>query len=57
MNPYYIKWTYIEAKKKTSGIFKKLLIMRILTDISGMRLNGQVMMRLLGNQKGILRMW
>ena len=44
-----MKWICIEAKKRISGTFKRSLVMRILIDISGIRLSGQVMMRLLGN--------
>ena len=55
MNPHCIKWIYIKVKKRISGTFKKSLVIRTLTDISGIRLNRQVIMRLLGSQKGILR--
>ena len=44
-----MKWIYIEVRKKTSGMFKKSLVMRTLMDTSGIRLNGQVMIRLLRN--------
>ena len=44
-----MKWIYIEVRKKMSGMFKRLLVIRTLMDISGIRLSGQVMMRLPGN--------
>jgi len=39
-----------------SGTFKKSLVIRILMDKNGIRSNGQVIIRLLRNQKGTLRM-
>ena len=44
-----MKWTCIEVRKKISGMFKRSLVIRILMDISGIKLNGQVIMRLLGS--------
>ena len=44
-----MKWICIEVKKRTSGMFKRLLIIRTLTDISGIKLSRQVIIRLPGN--------
>ena len=56
LNPHCIKWIYIEVKKRMSGMFKRLLVIRTLTDINGIRLNGQVIIKLPRSQKGTLRM-
>ena len=50
-----MRWIYIKVKKKTSGIFKRLLVIKTLINTNGIRLNGQVIIRLLGNQKRTLR--
>ena len=55
MNHYYIKWIYIKVKKRINKIFKRSLVIRILIDTSGIRLNGQVIIRLFRNQKGTLK--
>ncbi len=44
-----MKWTCIKVKKRISGMFRRSLVIRTLTDISGIRLNGQVTVRLPGN--------
>ena len=54
-NPYYIRWIYIKVKKRTSGIFKRSLVIRTLMNKVSIRSSGQVIIRLLGNQKRTLK--
>ena len=44
-----MKWIYIEVKKKMNGIFRELLVIRKLISKHNIKLNRQVIKKLLGN--------
>ena len=51
-----MKWIYTKVKKRMSKMFKRSLVMRTLMDKNGIKLSGQVIIRLFRSQKKILRM-